>query len=86
VLEPLTSKPQGDVLLEDLGNIIVPATGVLCSGILDGTVNPESLNYISDGVKLRTTKVLINPIVLRRAGLVCKDQRNRRLRGRVPRL
>jgi hypothetical protein len=71
---PLNIEAEGELTLEDTkGGLTGGAATVLCSGILDGTVNPESLGYISEVLTLGTTKELIETTPLVELGLECTN-------------
>jgi hypothetical protein len=72
--EALNVESDGELILEDTkGGLFGEATSVLCSGILDGWVGPESLDEITDVLNLEATKVLINTSPLVEPGLVCTN-------------
>jgi hypothetical protein len=73
IAEPLNIEAEGELLLEDTkGGLFGEAVDVLCSGILDGTANPESLDYVSEVLTLTPTiKELINTEPLVELGLEC---------------
>jgi len=69
----LNVESEGELLLEDTkGGLFGEATDVLCSGILDGWVGPESLDEISEILELATL-TLISTVVLVEPGLVCTN-------------
>lgn len=69
----LPADAEGELLLEDnktaLGKI-----NILCSGILDGTVGPESKDELTKLLSLGTLHTDISTIVLTEPGLPCTDQ------------
>jgi hypothetical protein len=71
--ESLGFEVEGQILLEDKkGNLFGGPAAVLCSWIMDGTINPESLGYISELLTL--TKELIELNTLVELGLECSPE------------
>jgi hypothetical protein len=68
VTAPLTAEAEGELTLEDSA----AGAAVLCSGILDGWVGPESLDEISEVLEL-VTHNLISKTQLVEPGLVCTN-------------
>lgn len=72
ITEGLNVEAEGELTLEDTkGSLGGGRAAVLCSGILDGTVNPESLGYISEVLTL--AKELIETTPLTELGLTCTN-------------
>src|ERR1700684_197523 len=69
----LATDGEGELLLEDeltlLGKVFV-----LCSGILDGTVGPESKDEVTKLLTLGTLHTEIPTTVLTEPGMACTDQ------------
>jgi hypothetical protein len=75
VTAALSVQSEGELLLEDTkGGLFLEAAAVLCSGILDGTVNPASLDVISELLTLSGTAVSTTP--LSGGGLTCTNEAN----------
>ncbi len=72
VAEPLNAQAEGELTLEDR-NVIVNSA-VLCSGILDGTINPESLGVVSEVLTLNGVTT-ISLTALTEPGLECTNVR-----------
>lgn len=72
--EVLLVESVGELLLEDSNVPILGKAMVLCSGILDGWVGPESLDYITEVLYLSGTAV--STTALSGEALVCTNQEN----------
>lgn len=73
VTTALNVEAEGELLLEDIkGSILLGPAAVLCSGILMGTVNSESLDVISEVLTLTGGAVSTTP--LSGTGLTCENE------------
>src|ERR1700684_4036483 len=69
----LATDSEGELLLEDTKTLL-GKVAVLCSGILDGTVGPESKDEVTKLLSLGTLHIEISTVVLVEQGLLCTDQ------------
>jgi len=73
VTEALNAEAEGELLLEDTkGSLTGGPASVLCSGVLMGTVNPESLDVISEVLTL--TGGAVSKTALAAEGLTCVNE------------